>query len=76
MPCFCSASKARVQGAPSMRRWIHDFWPGSWMCMNSTPTGPQYVSRRMPMISRTVAVSRPSTLSMNTGRSRSASVKP
>ena len=32
---------ASVQGAPSIRRWIQDFWSGSWMCMNSTPIGPQ-----------------------------------
>ena len=34
-------SKALSQGAPSIRRWIQDFWSGSWICMNSTPIEPQ-----------------------------------
>ena len=38
---FRPAFSAVSQGAPSTRRWIQDFWSGSWMCMNSTPIGPQ-----------------------------------
>ena len=34
-------SKAVLQGAPSMCCWIQAFWSGAWMCMNSTPIGPQ-----------------------------------
>ena len=38
---LAAASKAVRHGAPSMRRWIQAFCSGSWMCMNSTPIGPQ-----------------------------------
>ena len=34
-------SKALTQGAPSIRLCTQNFWSGSWMCMNSTPIGPQ-----------------------------------
>ena len=35
------AGERCASGAPSTRRWIQAFWSGSWMCMNSTPIGPQ-----------------------------------
>ena len=38
---FASTSIPLTQGAASIRRWIQFFWSGSWMCMNSTPIGPQ-----------------------------------
>ena len=38
---FVGIQESSCQGAPSTWRWIQDFCSGSWMCMNSTPIGPQ-----------------------------------